>query len=123
MSKLMRAGIAVQYGSISFRCLVIDAGRVPCLLNGYRFDYGRVVLLPAFEALASWVVDSPEDVFGFAASQEPVTVIDASSFDLDDDDPIERMIDMCNPCCIDCGEYESGVRCASYVFDGERAHF
>lgn len=115
--------LIAEYGPISYRCLSEESGRVLCILNGYRIDYSSVVLLPAFEALCSCYLGSVEDVLDFAASQEPVFSFDAPSFMLDDYDPIDRMIDMCNPCCIDCGEQDDSCLCARYVFDGKHGRF
>jgi hypothetical protein len=56
-----------QYGPISFQSLVEEKGRVLCILDGYRFDYARVVLRPAYQALADWDLDAVEDVLEFAS--------------------------------------------------------
>jgi hypothetical protein len=54
-----------SYGSISFSCLVQHEGRVLCLLDGYRFDYARVVLRPAIQALIGWDFGTAKSVLKF----------------------------------------------------------
>ncbi len=110
-----------QYGTISFNCLVPDDGRVLCILEGYRFDYSRVVLRPAIEALSGWHFSDLEDVLDFANGDAIFENCPAHIGD--DDDPIDQMITYCNPVCDDCAEPETDCLCATFVYDGEKGAF
>ena len=120
-----------RYGPISFTCLVQDAGKVLCMLDGYRFDYARVVLLPAIAALRSANLGTSKDIVAFARGQINSAGDQLMSHaeivgDLDADDPsdaIDRMIEYCSPPCRECGEYEEDCSCATYVFEGAVARF
>lgn len=112
------------YGKISFQSLVENNGQVLCVLNGYRFDFVRVVLRPAYRALSNWDFENPHEVLEFARGN--MEVVEWSDEDLYSDDPsdaIDRMIHYCNPACDDCGEYESTCQCSEYVYDGEQGRF
>lgn len=111
-----------QYGQISFECLVEHEGRILCLLDGFRFDYVRVVLLPVLEALCAWRFEGEEDVAEFARGGMEDMDFGVYSGD-DDDDPIDALINACNPTCINCDEGEADCRCAEYVFAGEKGEF
>lgn len=114
------------YGRISFQSLVEDQGRVICVLDGYRFDYARVVLRPAYQALANWDFDDVEQVLEFARGELLLiesTHEDALMASCDPADAIDQMIAYCNPSCDDCGEEESDCFCAEYVYKGEQGRF
>lgn len=111
-----------QYGQVSFECLVEDDGRILCLLDGFRFDYVRVVLLPVLEALCAWHFEDEEAVAEFARGGMEDMDFGAHS-GIDDDDPIDALINACNPTCISCGESENDCQCAEYVFAGETGEF
>lgn len=115
------ADLVRQYGPVSFECLVEDEGRVLCLLDGYRFDYVRVVLIQALRALKGWSFEDEEDVLEFARGG--MVIIDGGSASYDDDDPIEGLIEACNPPCQSCNEYEDDCLCAEYMFDGKTGQF
>lgn len=111
-----------QYGQVSFECLVEDEGRILCLLDGFRFDYVRVVLIPVLEALCAWQFEDEEDVAEFARGG--LEVMELGTYNgTDDDDPIDALIDACNPTCSNCGEGEEDCQCAEYVFAGEKGEF
>lgn len=108
-----------SYGPVSFQCLTEDNGRVICFLEGYRFDYSRVVLRPVLDALADRRLDDVEDVLEFARGGYELAM------EAQDDDPIDQMIEYCNPVwvCGDCGEGESDCVCAEYVYEGASGEF
>lgn len=112
-----------MYGQVSFQCLVQDEGRVLCILEGFRFDYARAALLPAFEALCDWDFGTVEDIRRFARGDFEVLPWTPDEHHGDDDDPIDRMISMCNPRCLNCHEYERECQCGEYVFDGKSGSF
>lgn len=110
-----------KYGSISFSCLVPNEGRVLCILDGYRFDYSRVVLRPAIDALSGWEFEDRDSVLDFALGN--LVISDNSIYGDDEDDPIDQMIAYCNPVCKDCAEHESECQCATFVYNGEKGEF
>lgn len=115
-----------QYGPISFQSLVEERGRVLCLLDGYRFDYARVVLRPAYQALANWDFDDVEHVLEFARGETVLSDWTHEDTLMASDDPadaIDQMIAYCNPTCDDCGEEERDCYCAEYVYKGEQGGF
>ncbi len=114
--------IVDQYGSISFKCLAPENGRVLCFLDGYRFDYPRSVLLPAIDCLSGSDFDDDADVLEFARGNIQIT-LDGSISSYDWEDPIDQMIEYCNPNCSDCNEPEDTCMCAAYVFDGKQGSF
>lgn len=114
------AALIQAYGTISFNCLVPDNGRILCHLDGYRFDYSRVVLRPAIDALAGWTFEDPAEVLEFVCGESRVESLSELS---DQDDPIDQMIAYCNPDCDDCGELESSCLCGTFVYDGSAGSF
>lgn len=110
-----------KYGQLSFECLVAYEGRVLCILDGFRFDYVRAVLLPAFRALRGWQFDDEVDVLEFARGG---LVFDSGGWcACEEDDPIDAIIDAVNPTCLNCDESEDECVCAEYVFDGRAGEF
>lgn len=119
------AQLIARYGQISFGSLKEDNGRVMCYLDAYRFDYCRVVLLPALRVLSSWDLHNDEDVLDFAKGD--FVVVGASPLDMyDADDPstaIDRMVELCNSVCANCDESPDDCECAEYVFAGEQGQY
>lgn len=111
-----------KYGQVSFECLVEDDGRILCLLDGFRFDYVRVVLIPVLQALCSWAFQDEEEVADFARGGMKGMEC-WTAYSLSDDDPIEALIDACNPLCSNCDEGREECQCAEYVFDGQAGEF
>jgi hypothetical protein len=114
-----------KYGQISFKSLIQDEGRVVCYLEKYRFDYCRVVLLPALRALSNWNFEFTEDVLRFAQGDIICGMLSyADSYDPDDPSTaIDRMIELCSSPCVNCEEEAEDCRCSQYVFAGEEGHF
>jgi hypothetical protein len=108
------------YGDISFNSLVQDGNRVLCILEGYRFDYARVVLRPAINALSDWNLENPEAILEFASGN---VATEGSIVNHDFDDPIDQMIAYANPTCDDCGESSDSCACATYTYNGEAGTF
>ncbi|OWY27965.1 hypothetical protein CEJ42_16915 [Herbaspirillum robiniae] len=123
--------VSQKYGGISFRSLMQHEGRILCLLERYRFDYCRVVLLPALNTLVSAPMATNEDALAFATEHIQVLEEDLSyssyvGGDYDDDDPstaIDRAIEMFNPPCANCEEYEEACICSEYKFDDKPGEF
>ncbi len=115
-----------RYGQMTFRSLVEEDGLVLCILQGYRFDYARVVLRPAYQALSGIDYDSIDDVLNFARGDyvlEDWTTVDELMSSSDPVDAIDQMIAHCNPACEDCGEGEADCHCAEFKYDGIEGHF
>lgn len=112
-----------RYGLISFQSLVEEGGDVLCLLEGYRFDYVRVVLRPAWHALKGWDFESVKDVLEFACEAAGQWASGEQFSGEDWDDPIDKMMEACNPTCEDCGEQENECRCSQYVYQGAEGEF
>lgn len=115
--------IVKKYGSISFKCLAPENGRVLCFLEGYRFDYSRSILRPAIRVLLESNFDDNSEILEFARGEISITY--DASMPSDDEwvDPIDQMIEYCNPNCNDCDEPESSCMCATYVFNGKQGSF
>ena len=111
-----------KYGHVSFECLVEADGRILCLLDGFRFDYVRVVLIPVLQALCTWDFQDEEEVADFARGGMG-DIACMSAYSPDDDDPIDALIDACNPHCNNCDESIEECQCAEYVFDGQAGEF
>ncbi|MDD0813370.1 hypothetical protein PSQ39_01880 [Curvibacter sp. HBC28] len=115
-----------RYGQLTFRSLVEEDGLVLCILEGFRFDYARVVLRPAYAALSGLDHESAEDVLEFARGrgvEDSWSVADELMFSSDPADAIDQMIMACNPECEDCGEREDTCRCAQFKYDGTAGRF
>lgn len=115
--------LEVRYGPISFQSLVEDSGDVLCVLEGYRFDYARVVLRPAWRALKGWNFEEVEDVLDFARGTQSIYSRGEIFSSEEWDDPIDKMIEYCNPSCDDCGEQESECRCSQFIYEGNQGRF
>ena len=118
--------IVELYGPISFNCLAPENGRVLCFLEGYRFDYARAILRPAIRALSGCNFEDASDILEFARGNISIDFESAyeDSFESDEwEDPIDQMIEYCNPNCADCEEPEDACMCATYFFDGKQGSF
>jgi hypothetical protein len=114
-----------KYGQISFRTLVEEDGLVLCILEGYRFDYVRVVLRPAYKAFAGMGQASIESILDFARGEAVVEdwLADDLMSSNDPADAIDQMIEHCNPACEDCGERELECKCAQFIYEGTEGEF
>ncbi|MBA1252509.1 hypothetical protein G7021_07540 [Pseudomonas carnis] len=115
-----------RYGEISYQSLMEEEGRVMCHLESYRFDYCRVVLLPALRALSDWQFECIEDVLKFARGD--FLTMESSYYpdSYDSDDPstaIDQMIELCNPPCKNCEQSADECFCEKYVFAGASGQF
>ena len=78
-------------------------------MEGYRFDYVRVVLFPAYRALANWDFETTADVLEFARGEFNIDGWSADDDLMASNDPadaIDQMIAACNPHCLHCDEGE-----------------
>lgn len=110
-----------QYGPIGFRCLREEGGLVLFGAGKYRFDFARVALRPVLAVVTPREFEEVEDVVDFALGRcADADVLDAYD---DDPDPIDQMIDYCNPTCLDCGEGGDDCRCSEFRYDGKSGDF
>lgn len=110
-----------QYGPIGFRCLREEGGLVLFEAGKYRFDFARVALRPVLAVVTPWKFEEVEDVVDFALGKyADAEVLDAYD---DDPDPIDQMIDYCNPTCLDCGEGGDDCRCSEFRYDDKPGDF
>ncbi|EJL6590355.1 hypothetical protein NMS43_003512 [Vibrio cholerae] len=111
------------YGELSFHCLKEENGKIFFSTPSFRFDYSRVVLRP-ISAIFTCGINSHEDVIDFI-NGEICGALGYGNFDYDYDphDAIDRMIDYCNPQCMDCGEYGDDCDCSEFVFGDKTGEF
>ena len=129
-----------EYGLVDFQVLREKSGVIMYDKPGYRFDYCRVVLRPILEILTAEYIsqyDAPEGcelAYGFIENVESsieddgsinyVSICDAPLYD--ESDPttaIDRMVEYCNPVCLDCGELEEDCQCDSFLYGDEVGAF
>lgn len=117
--------VGERYGQITFQSLIEDNGSVICILDGYRFDYCRVVLLPALRALSELEFSSPEGLLRFVCGENENEYFGCPEIydPLDPSTAIDRMIDICSSPCKNCGEVADDCRCSKYIFEGEEGRF
>lgn len=111
-----------EYGEISFRCLHEEHGLVLFEADKYRFDYARVVLRPILQVVVPRLFEEVDDVVSFALCDFDDEGV-AGDFNFDFDDPIEKMIDYCNPTCLDCGEGKEECHCSEFIYKGKSGEF
>ncbi|MGV0760061.1 hypothetical protein V6768_12175 [Tistrella mobilis] len=115
-----------KYGEISFRSLKESDGRIFCILDNYRFDYARVILRPAYDAILINAFEKEEDVIEYARGEHDCHLWSSDDEIMSSDDPclaIDQMIIACNSPCTDCGELENDCYCAEFIYDGEDGYF
>ncbi len=108
-----------QYGPIRFHCLRKEGGLVLFEAEKYHFDFARVALRPVLAVVTPWEFEDADDVVDFAFGK----YADLEVADDFDDDPIDQMIDYCNPICLDCGEGGDECRCSEFRYDDKRGEF
>lgn len=115
-----------EYGSLSFRLLVEKSGIVYMKTKRYQFDYGRIILRNISKVLDFTYEYEEIDCILDILDGNDCSTIDVYDPALDPSDPttaIDRMIEYCNPCCIDCGEYGDDCKCEEYVYGNSTGEF
>lgn len=115
-----------NYSPISFQSLFEENGRVPCILDGFRFDSAQVVLRPEYETLVTWDFETVEDILEFSPVNVSTSICSADDELMASDDPahaIDQIIIACNPTCEHCREAEDACYCANFIFEGEQGRF
>lgn len=114
-----------EYGHMSFRLLVEESGIVYMRTEHYQFDYGRIVLRNISKILG-FSYDEPDIIL--STIDGDCGAMDTGSYDPDLDplDPstaIDRMVEYCNPTCIDCNELENNCTCEEFRYGNVRGEF
>ncbi|MCW7550406.1 hypothetical protein OO184_21355 [Photorhabdus sp. APURE] len=112
-----------QYGDLSFHSLKPDQGKVFFDMPSYRFDYSRVVLRP-IAAIFNCDLKSIDDIDDFINGRRcGSTGYGHFDYDCEAHNAIDRMIDYCNPECMDCGESGDSCDCSSFTYGREGGQF
>jgi hypothetical protein len=111
------------YGDLSFHSLKHDNGKVFFDMPSYKFDYARVVLRP-IAAIFNCGLNTTSDIDDFINGRMcGCTGYGVFDYDYDDYDAIDRMIDACNPECMNCGEGSDDCDCPNFIYAGNRSEF
>ncbi|MCX6073528.1 MAG: hypothetical protein NTY39_04335 [Campylobacterales bacterium] len=105
------------YGELTFHSLKSNNGKVYFEMPTYKFDYGRVILRP-IAVIFDCQLQSTKDVIDFIKGNRKGSFCYESFDNLYEYEPwdaIDRMIDYCNPQCMNCGEYQN-CECSSYNY-------
>ncbi|MBB1273490.1 hypothetical protein [Psychromonas sp. SR45-3] len=112
-----------EYGNMSFRLLIEESGIVYMKTEHYQFDYGRIVLRSICKIL-NFSYDDHEIILGTIDGEDGcIEVYDPSLDPTDPSTAIDRMIEYCNPTCIDCDEGEEECTCEEYVYGNTAGEF
>lgn len=111
------------YGELSLHCLKNDNGKVFFDMPSYRFDYSRVVLRP-IATIFNCGLNSTNDIDDFINGRIcGSTGYGCFDYNYETRDAIDRMIDYCNPECMDCGEWSEDCDCPSFTYGTRRGEF
>ncbi|NOR54571.1 MAG: hypothetical protein GQ531_00015 [Sulfurovum sp.] len=106
-----------KYGELTFHSLKSMNGKVYFEMPTYKFDYGRVVLRP-IAIIFDCNLKSTKDIVDFINGDRKGSFCYGSFdtvYEYEPWDAIDRMIDNCNPQCMNCGEYQN-CECSSYKY-------
>lgn len=112
-----------HYGDLSFHSLKPHKGKVFFYMSLYRFDYPRVVLRPIakiFDCGLKNTNDIDDFINGRIFGSTGYGLFD---YEYEAHDAIDRMIDYCNPECMDCGEYAEDCDCPSFSYGTKAGDF
>jgi hypothetical protein len=111
------------YGDLSFNCLKSEVGKVFFDMPSHRFDYSRVVLRP-IAAIFNCGLKTTNDIDDFINGRIfGSTGYGNFAYEYEPHDAIDRMIDYCNPECMDCGEESEGCDCPSFTYGATKGEF
>ena len=112
--------VVSEYGPMDFKLLEEKDGKIFFKTKNYKFDYGRVVLRNIAKVM-NFSYDEPDVILGFLDCEQCYECGDEYP-----DEPefaIDRMIDYCNPVCLDCGEGERECACSEFVYGNKNGEF
>lgn len=106
-----------QYGDINFKSLNESEGKVFFITPKYSFDYCRVVLRPV-AAVFKCELNTTQDIIDFINGDNCGCLdFEFSDYDHEPHNAIDRMVEHCNPKCLDCGECGDDCVCCNFVYD------
>ena len=112
-----------EYGDLSFYSLKNEEGKVFFTMQTYKFDYSRVVLRP-IAAIFNCGLKNINDIDDFINGRIcGSTGYGHFEYDYGPHDAIDRMIDYCNPECMDCGEGSEDCDCPSFTYQSNTGEF
>lgn len=126
-----------EYGLYDFTVLIEKEGKIFFRSNSYQFDFARVILRPILnEITCLYQSDNCPNInyersFGLIEYIDDKICEDGSIkqyptitlADYDEEDPIDQMIQHCNPLCMDCGELEEDCECPTFLYGSETGEF
>lgn len=111
------------YGDLTFHSLAPSEGKIFFESSSYKFDYCRVVMRP-IAAIFNCGLKTVNDVDDFINGRIcGSTGYGHFDYDYQPHDAIDRMIDACNPECMDCGEGENDCDCPNFIYGASRGEF
>jgi hypothetical protein len=112
-----------KYGELSFHCLKSESGKIFFDMPDYKFDYSRVVLRP-IAAIFNCRLRTANDIDDFINGRIcGSTSYGHFEYDCEPYDAIDRLVDACNPECMDCGEGADDCDCPNFIYGGNRGEF
>lgn len=111
------------YGDLSFLSLKSHQGKIFFDMPPYRFDYPRVVLRPIAKIFDCGLKNT-NDIDDFINGRICGSIgYGHFDYEYEAHDAIDRMIDYCNPECMDCGEYTDQCDCLSFSYGRKLGKF
>lgn len=112
-----------EYGDLTFHSLKGHNGKIFFEAPSYQFDYCRVVMRPiakTFDCGLKISNDIDDFINGRICGS---TGYRHFNYDYEPHDAIDRMIDACNPECMDCGEYGDDCDCPNFTYGEHKGEF
>ncbi|HIF9328182.1 hypothetical protein HWA77_21595 [Photobacterium damselae subsp. damselae] len=112
-----------KYGELNFHSLKANEGKIFFKAPFFSFDYCRVVMRPIaviFQCGLQTTNDVDDFINGRICGSNGYGHF---SYDYEPHDAIDRMIDACNPECMDCGEYEDDCDCPNFIYGDNLGDF
>lgn len=111
------------YGDLSFQSLEPSEGKIFFKSSSHKFDYCRVVMRP-IAAIFNCGLKTTNDVDDFINGRIcGSTGYGFFDYEYQPHDAIDRMIDACNPECMDCGESANECDCPNFMYSENRGEF
>jgi hypothetical protein len=112
-----------EYGDLTFYSLKVHNGKIFFEALTYKFDYCRVVMRP-IAAIFDCGLKTTNDIDDFINGRIcGSTGYGHFDYDYEPHDAIDRMIDSCNPECMDCGEYGDDCDCPNFTYGKHKGEF
>lgn len=113
------------YGKMTFDCLQENNGKIFFITEKYKFDYCRIVLKPIINVFNITFRDV-NDVINFINGKRYGVMFykESVNYDPEYNEPynaIDRMIEYCDPRCLDCDEFQNECDCKEFLYDGKKS--